>query len=945
MQLTNISHTRFGASFGRLRQVQDKSEELKKSGQTFNENTLNDINASLDSLNKKIEEGNKNAPTDKNSEQAIEAANRHIDGLNSALNDCADSLDSLSSSLSGHVSVGDMATTADSISKGYDKVLKDATKATMGNDSTAFIEAWARNRFGDKVYDTSSVIKNGAGTAISGVGSLMQLGDTFGGSWRDPAAAAQKLSTGIGQIQTAVTDISQVANDVFKAVTRKEEGSKILGSLNLKDNIGMKSAGALAGTAAQGIGSIDAFRRGDISGGLRGAGAAITGAFGTFTGLYQWKKDKDNAKKESDAKKTEENETETSDGSPSQETPPPTDTQKQDTPPQTTTRSAGTNKNGNGSGNNKEAEDYGADMINEVNVIIDGAPASDVSCCVINGVKYKCSSYTLTQEMQNPMMLSFSMEKDNKTETQQDVIFTDATQLIGKSLQMNATTVKTSLESGSPQNAFAFIGMIVDVQVSRAMASSQTAYITAASLDSLMHTAIHCRSFEKKTLAEIVNEVIGPYGLQASVSPRLEDRIPYIVQYNQSDYNFLCMLATRFGEWMYSTGETFVFGEMNDPGGTAEMEYPGGSLMTYHVNQEMSPFDFSHLLTEHYKYGAKDDIIKKYGLHVADGKVNDWNERAYSASQMRYSMERLTALPTGGFDDWKSEEGVETIMAYSLKIEALGMKTGLMTVGGSSKLAMLKIGKQMLICDSVQNKSGENQDVRQNVLKIVRINHSFDYHQEYNNTFSAIPAGCRYPAYSNASVHPVMPMQRARVTDNEDEQMLGRIRVQFPWQEIQDKKMKTPWLRIATPYSGAEKGHLFIPEIGEEVLVGFEMDNAERPYIIGTLYNGGKGKADEQWAAKNKDKGTTNNIKAIRTRNGHTILFNDHGDKGILEIYDNKGNTYHITLSADDKKITITSAGDIEINADGDITMSSKSNISINASKEISIQASKVKVR
>ena len=104
-----------------------------------------------------------------------------------------------------------------------------------------------------------------------------------------------------------------------------------------------------------------------------------------------------------------------------------------------------------------------------------------------------------------------------------------------------------------------------------------------------------------------------------------------------------------------------------------------------------------------------------------------------------------------------------------------------------------------------------------------------------------------------------------------------------------------------------------------------------------------------------------NNIKAIRTRNGHTILFNDKGEAGLIEIYDNKNNVYHITLSADDKKITIYSAGEIEvaagtdiniaakgnigISADGDVGIKSKGNVSIDADKEISIQASKVKVR
>ena len=257
-------------------------------------------------------------------------------------------------------------------------------------------------------------------------------------------------------------------------------------------------------------------------------------------------------------------------------------------------------------------------------------------------------------------------------------------------------------------------------------------------------------------------------------------------------------------------------------------------------------------------------------------------------------------------------------------------------------LGLLKIGQTFLIRDKVQNKSGESKDVEQKALKIIGINHSFDYQQEYSNIFTAIPVACNFPSYSDANVYPICPPQRAKVVENEDKQKLGRIRVQFPWQEAQNKEMKTPWLRIAVPYSGQGKGFYFIPEIGEEVMVGFEMNNAERPYIIGTFFNGGNGKPDEKWTSTNEP---PNNIKAIRSRNGHTILFNDQGEAGLLEIYDNKGNTYHITLSADDKKITIHSAGKIEIIADSDINIKSKGNISMEANQEVSIQASKVKVR
>ena len=390
------------------------------------------------------------------------------------------------------------------------------------------------------------------------------------------------------------------------------------------------------------------------------------------------------------------------------------------------------------------------------------------------------------------------------------------------------------------------------------------------------------------------------------------------------------MLAVRFGEWMYNTGETFIFGEIEDSGSSANLEYPGGSLMSYNLHQSMTSFSFNHLLPDYYQYGKEKAILKESAQGVADGSVNNWTDKAFNASMQRFKNEQIAALNTGGFDSGKEDEGSDSILDYSLKIEAQGKKTGLMTVHGFSKLAMLKIGQTFLIRDNVQNKSGESKDVEQKALKVIGINHSFDYRQEYSNSFTAIPVACNYPSYSDADVYPSAPQQRAKVVENKDEQKLGRIRVQFPWQEIQSKEMKTPWLRIAVPYAGASKGHQFIPEIGEEVMVGFEMDNAEKPYIIGALYNGGKGKPDEEWAASKDDDGT-NTVKAIRTRNGHTIEIHDKGNDGYIRIYDNMKENYILTFSTDEKLIKLESTGNIELYAKNDIIMQAGHDIRVQA--------------
>lgn len=854
------------------------------------------------------------------------------------IDDVWDNVETIDKDLSqGHVSIQEASQAVKDINKAWDDFANDCD-TRLGVD----LSTLAPNK---DVFDAFGGIKQGAVTGVGSVSSFFNAVDSFKGSWRNPEEARKKLETGLTQISDGVKQFGTTIRNIAKT------GSAISNMLGIgKPGTDANGNPILDHPVLDGIGtfggSLNSFATSFAKSGIIGLAGRMSGAIsqkvnarsnGTATGGAAF------VSQEQANKIMQEDDLGSEDGSLIS--------------PQKNMVENGAPLQANGtSGTGVISEDdYSADLIHEITIILDGGAGSGISMCTINGEQYKITDYTISQELLQPMVLSFSLSKHEKTETDKDVIFRDSTQLIGKSIEIKASSKKTSLEEGASADAFDFKGVIIDVNASRATASAQSASIIAASYDCLLQNSPHCRSFEDKTLKEIVDTVLQPYkDIQGVIKPRFASKIPYIVQYNQSDFDFIRMLAVRFGEWMYNTGTKFIFGEFdNSNAATASLQYPGGSLMSYGLSQEMNSFAFNHLLSNHYAFGTGKETIKNAGNSQADAKYNDWTDKAYEASKQRFAQEQIMPLFSGGFDNQKDDEGADTITEYSVKVLAHGQKARLMTVHGSSKLAMLKIGQTFVICDSAQNVSGQNTDIKQNALRIVGINHAFDYSQDYSNSFTAVPNSCNYPSYSNANVFPSAPSQRAIVVDNKDEQKLGRIRVQFPWQKVQDDKMMSPWLRIAVPYAGNIKGHQFIPEIGEEVMVGFEMDNAERPYIIGALYNGGKGKLDEEWAASKEEKGTTNNIKAIRTRNGHTILFNDRGDAGLIEIYDNKNNTFHITLSADDKKITIYSAGDIEINADGSISMTAKdnvnikanSNVSVNADKEVTIQASKVKVR
>jgi uncharacterized protein involved in type VI secretion and phage assembly len=165
------------------------------------------------------------------------------------------------------------------------------------------------------------------------------------------------------------------------------------------------------------------------------------------------------------------------------------------------------------------------------------------------------------------------------------------------------------------------------------------------------------------------------------------------------------------------------------------------------------------------------------------------------------------------------------------------------------------------------------------------------------------------------------------VAQNKDPDGLGRVKIRFPWRENPDE---THWARIAVPMAGKERGIWFLPEIGDEVLVACDAEKVEHPYILGSLWNG-----KEPPPATNSD--GKNDIRMIRSRSGHEIVFDD-GAQGRIEIH-LKDDTRVVRLDPDGIAIEDDSGNSIEITSKpGTIKVASSTSISL-TSKTIDIKA------
>ena len=570
--------------------------------------------------------------------------------------------------------------------------------------------------------------------------------------------------------------------------------------------------------------------------------------------------------------------------------------------------------------------------IKNIAIAIDGTKSTGF-CISLDGSAWRLDNFTLSQSLLSPNSLSFTMHKGPE-ENLNEALFTICGQIIGKEITISLETDSIERESLKAETDtiadINFKGVILSASGSR----SSTAYVInvqAYSWDALLSDNQTCKSFEDKTLNDIINDVIDDYSdhLDSAVDSRFTDTIPYCVQYNETNYQFLQRLARRYGEWLYNDGERIVFGNLPE-GETVKLAYPSQDIPSYNVDLNMQHVAFNHVASSYNSYDAN----QKEGVEEMQKEYNTLSEQVFLASQNCYVKPTLQNLHSGGF---ANSDGRETILNVSTKTQARGQKAGMLTYSGNTYCSKLKIGSTLLIVDNyiTNSASNEKSKVNQDEILITELVHYFSADETYSNHFVGVPSACDYPPYSNSDVYPVAQSCRAKVTDNEDPNNLGRIRVQFDWQALLDDEMMTPWLRMAQPYAGGGKGFSFIPEIGEEVMIDFEGGNAERPYVKGTLYNG-VGDPDSKWLPNNN---SSNQIKAIRTRNGHTIEIHDEGNDGYIRIYDNEKENYILTFSTDEKLIKLESTGNIELYAKNDIIMHAGHDINASADNDVFIAA------
>jgi phage protein D len=177
-----------------------------------------------------------------------------------------------------------------------------------------------------------------------------------------------------------------------------------------------------------------------------------------------------------------------------------------------------------------------------------------------------------------------------------------------------------------------------------------------------------------------------------------------------------------------------------------------------------------------------------------------------------------------------------------------------------------------------------------------------------------------------------------KVSDNVDEQELGRVKVTFPWLSPEYVSSWARTVQIGASKEGA--GFVWVPEVGDEVLVGFDRGEVDHPYVLGNLYNG----VFKPEPAPQVGGGAVAS-RRITSRARHTVQFDDGPEAmGITITTGDKSCT--IKLDAEEQSIELTSLGRVSIKAGGEgLSIDSEGDVSIAAVGTLSLQGATVSAR
>jgi type VI secretion system secreted protein VgrG len=475
----------------------------------------------------------------------------------------------------------------------------------------------------------------------------------------------------------------------------------------------------------------------------------------------------------------------------------------------------------------------------------------------------------------------------------------DSRDFVGKTL-----TASFGYDSGSLQE---FAGLVTKVELAQSHGYHGVLIVSGYSPTILIDRGPDLGSYLDKDLNSIVNLAtsdVPSNDIKIVSNAARKEPIDYLIQYRESDFDFLNRLSGEYHEWFYYDGKQLNFGKPDSQKEVALIY--GRDVQNLQYAMEIAP-----IKNKRFAYNPKqDEMLQSESSGQSDGSPDLAHAIQVSNAMYSKTFNQPSLIRVDNSNDIKSH----------VQNEEKANISNLLKVNASGDNAALGIGNIAEITMSVRKELSFSTESLGKFL-ITSINHDIDGTGKYYNTFEGVVATTERLSVKNYS-KPNPDMQLADVIDNADPQGQGRIKVKFKW-ECKTNDV-TEWLRVITPDAGSSdkvsknRGFVFIPEIGDQVALTFEEGNVARPIVLGSVFHGKSGSGGS----------ASNNSKSLTSKSGHTVQLNDGGG---ITIKDKTGGN-HIVVDGNNK-VTVTSSQTVVLtNGSSSITLE-KDQILIHADK------------
>jgi type VI secretion system secreted protein VgrG len=469
-------------------------------------------------------------------------------------------------------------------------------------------------------------------------------------------------------------------------------------------------------------------------------------------------------------------------------------------------------------------------------------------------------------------------------------------------------------KSANDNGEVKFIGTITSVDFESSVTSLGIIRIRGFSPTIMMDIVAMHRIFHDLSSADIIQNLINDEGLpNANVTVSGGITHPGLLAYGESAYQMLNYLASLEGWWAYYDGLNF----------NVVKDFPNSNI-ELKANQLGS-------------FAVELDAARKkeYALRSFEFLKGSWfqssnpsptasgmplGKTAGSAAPISNSKEKII-LPINLNSQKQADQSVETTFrqTYARLLHAVGSTDRIGVVPGKSLKLKWEVAHKQTESRSEESLSG--------VYLIVGAKHSYADGKYYCD-FTCVARDLAYPYY-DIFEFPEQIIEIGTVTDNNDPENLGRIKVRFDWATNDDSQ--SPFLRLCSPHAGGTPhGLWFIPEINDRVAVSIRGRHLENAMAIGSVNDGSQ-------KPRSDLPGPDNNNKSILTKAGNEIIFKDDNSKEQIIIKAKGGQcqmTYDAASGKENIKIDVKDAATISLDGQGKIdiqTSSSSCKISMDA--------------